>query len=62
MINIDEEYEYRHVYLPKEIGNLLPHPPCKFVNEWDLDYVRQSHGWKHYKFINLKNIYYYFNH
>ncbi|XP_052701530.1 cyclin-dependent kinases regulatory subunit 1-like isoform X1 [Crassostrea angulata] len=43
----DDQYEYRHVMLPKEIAKLVP---SKLMSEaeWRGLGVQQSQGWIHY--------------
>ncbi|KAG2184872.1 hypothetical protein INT43_000785 [Umbelopsis isabellina] len=45
---IDDDYEYRHVTLPKEIAQWLPHYDLLSEDEWRSLGVRQSLGWEHY--------------
>mmetsp|Transcript_5036 Transcript_5036/g.5730 ORF Transcript_5036/g.5730 Transcript_5036/m.5730 type:complete len:101 (-) Transcript_5036:27-329(-) len=46
----DNEYEYRHVFLPREIAKLLPNPPRILTEEqWRGIGVQQSRGWQHYE-------------
>lgn len=44
----DDEYEYRHVILPKEIARWLPHYGLLKEDEWRALGVNQSIGWVHY--------------
>ncbi|KAI8792943.1 cyclin-dependent kinases regulatory subunit [Biomphalaria glabrata] len=44
----DDEYEYRHVLLPKEIAKLVPKTHLMSETEWRSIGVQQSHGWVHY--------------
>ncbi|BFZ02460.1 hypothetical protein BsWGS_05499 [Bradybaena similaris] len=44
----DDEYEYRHVMLPKEITKLVPKSHFMTEVEWRSIGVQQSHGWVHY--------------
>ncbi|CAL1538830.1 unnamed protein product [Lymnaea stagnalis] len=44
----DDEYEYRHVMLPKEIAKLVPKTHLMSETEWRSIGVQQSHGWVHY--------------
>jgi len=44
----DEEFEYRHVLLPKEIARLVPKTHLMSETEWRSIGVQQSHGWIHY--------------
>lgn len=44
----DEQYEYRHVMLPKEIAKLVPKSHLMSETEWRKLGVQQSHGWIHY--------------
>jgi cyclin-dependent kinase regulatory subunit CKS1 len=44
----DEEFEYRHVILPKELGKLVPRTRLMDEVEWRQLGVQQSVGWKHY--------------
>lgn len=49
----DNQYEYRHVILPKEIAKMLPlvnkQPRLLSENEWRALGVQQSRGWVHYE-------------
>lgn len=44
----DEQYEYRHVMLPKEIAKLVPKTHLMSETEWRSLGVQQSQGWIHY--------------
>ena len=44
----DDENEYRHVILPREIGKLVPRHRLMSENEWRSIGVQQSLGWIHY--------------
>ncbi|XP_012937458.1 cyclin-dependent kinases regulatory subunit [Aplysia californica] len=44
----DEEFEYRHVLLPKEIAKWVPKNHLMSEGEWRSIGVQQSHGWMHY--------------
>lgn len=44
----DDEYEYRHVTLPKELAKQLPKNRLLQENEWRGIGVQQSRGWAHY--------------
>mmetsp|Transcript_51054 Transcript_51054/g.108702 ORF Transcript_51054/g.108702 Transcript_51054/m.108702 type:complete len:103 (+) Transcript_51054:108-416(+) len=44
----DEENEYRHVILPKELAKTLPKTRLLSENEWRSIGVQQSRGWQHY--------------
>ncbi|CAO3662554.1 unnamed protein product [Umbelopsis ramanniana] len=44
----DDEYEYRHVTLPKEIAQWIPHSGTLADDEWRSLGVKQSYGWEHY--------------
>ncbi|XP_025077565.1 cyclin-dependent kinases regulatory subunit-like [Pomacea canaliculata] len=44
----DDEYEYRHVMLPKEIAKLVPKTHLMSEAEWRSIGVQQSQGWIHY--------------
>ncbi|XP_055904083.1 cyclin-dependent kinases regulatory subunit [Eupeodes corollae] len=44
----DEEFEYRHVVLPKELVKLVPKTHLMSENEWRAIGVQQSRGWVHY--------------
>ncbi|XP_071171568.1 cyclin-dependent kinases regulatory subunit 1-like [Mytilus edulis] len=44
----DDEYEYRHVMLPKEISKLVPKTHLMSETEWRSLGVQQSVGWIHY--------------
>ena len=44
----DQDSEYRHVILPKELGKLVPRSRLMDEAEWRQLGVQQSVGWKHY--------------
>ncbi|KAK9967493.1 hypothetical protein ABG768_001891 [Culter alburnus] len=44
----DEEYEYRHVMLPKQLSKLVPSSHLMSEEEWRKLGVQQSQGWIHY--------------
>ncbi|ELV09966.1 Cyclin-dependent kinases regulatory subunit 1 [Tupaia chinensis] len=44
----DEEFEYRHVMLPKAIAKLVPKTHLMSESEWRNLGVQQSQGWVHY--------------
>ncbi|CAH1972504.1 unnamed protein product [Acanthoscelides obtectus] len=44
----DDEYEYRHVVLPKEMTKLVPKTHLMSEAEWRGLGVQQSKGWVHY--------------
>ncbi|XP_060520472.1 cyclin-dependent kinases regulatory subunit [Cylas formicarius] len=44
----DDEYEYRHVVLPKEMVKLVPKQRLMSEEEWRGIGVQQSKGWIHY--------------
>lgn len=44
----DEEYEYRHVHVPKEVARLVPKNRLMSESEWRSLGVQQSPGWIHY--------------
>ncbi|XP_073989480.1 cyclin-dependent kinases regulatory subunit-like [Rhodnius prolixus] len=44
----DNEYEYRHVVLPKELAKLVPKTKLLTEEEWRALGVQQSPGWIHY--------------
>ncbi|XP_036014872.1 cyclin-dependent kinases regulatory subunit 1-like [Mus musculus] len=44
----DEEFEYRHAVLPKDIANLVPKTHLMSESEWRKLGVQQSQGWVHY--------------
>ncbi|KAJ3647967.1 hypothetical protein Zmor_019808 [Zophobas morio] len=44
----DDEYEYRHVVLPKEMVQLVPKTHLMTEAEWRRIGVQQSRGWVHY--------------
>jgi cyclin-dependent kinase regulatory subunit CKS1 len=46
----DDQFEYRHVILPKDIAKKLPDPPRLLTEtEWHGLGVHQSDGWMHYE-------------
>lgn len=44
----DDNYEYRHVILPKELAKNLPKARLLCEAEWRGIGVQQSRGWAHY--------------
>ncbi|NXA19166.1 CKS2 protein, partial [Ibidorhyncha struthersii] len=44
----DEQYEYRHVMLPRELSKQVPKPHLMSEEEWRRLGVQQSLGWVHY--------------
>ncbi|KAK4055940.1 hypothetical protein OIO90_002933 [Microbotryomycetes sp. JL221] len=44
----DEEFEYRHVILPKGLVKYLPNDRLAQEDEWRGIGIRQSPGWQHY--------------
>ncbi|NWJ08402.1 CKS1 protein, partial [Crypturellus undulatus] len=44
----DEEFEYRHVMLPKDMAKLVPRTHLMSESEWRNLGVQQSQGWVHY--------------
>ena len=44
----DEQYEYRHVMLPKDVAKLVPKTHLMTEAEWRNLGVQQSLGWIHY--------------
>ena len=44
----DDECEYRHVILPKDLGKLVPRSRLMSEAEWRQLGVQQSVGWVHY--------------
>jgi cyclin-dependent kinase regulatory subunit CKS1 len=44
----DDEYEYRHVTLPRELGKYMPRNRLMSEAEWREIGVQQSVGWRHY--------------
>ncbi|XP_034943113.1 cyclin-dependent kinases regulatory subunit [Chelonus insularis] len=44
----DDEYEYRHVVLPKELEKKVPTTHLMSEQEWRELGVQQSRGWVHY--------------
>ncbi|KAI3368814.1 hypothetical protein L3Q82_025795, partial [Scortum barcoo] len=44
----DEEFEYRHVVLPKQLSKLVPSSHLMTEDEWRGLGVQQSQGWIHY--------------
>ncbi|XP_006003377.1 cyclin-dependent kinases regulatory subunit 1 [Latimeria chalumnae] len=44
----DEDFEYRHVILPKDIAKLVPKTHLMSESEWRNLGVQQSQGWVHY--------------
>ncbi|XP_074667104.1 cyclin-dependent kinases regulatory subunit 2-like [Strix aluco] len=44
----DEQYEYRHVILPKELSKQVPKACLMSEEEWRRLGVQQSVGWVHY--------------
>jgi len=44
----DDQFEYRHVVLPKELSKLVPKTHLMSEDEWRSIGVQQSPGWLHY--------------
>ncbi len=44
----DDQYEYRHVLLPKEVYKRMPKSRLLHESEWRALGVQQSKGWVHY--------------
>uniref|UniRef100_A0A0K8TSI7 Cyclin-dependent kinases regulatory subunit n=1 Tax=Tabanus bromius TaxID=304241 RepID=A0A0K8TSI7_TABBR len=44
----DNNYEYRHVVIPKELVRLVPKTHLMTESEWRAIGVQQSRGWVHY--------------
>ncbi|KAL1916564.1 uncharacterized protein VTP21DRAFT_5755 [Calcarisporiella thermophila] len=44
----DDEFEYRHVTLPKQLARYIPPGHLMTENEWRSLGVKQSRGWEHY--------------
>jgi len=44
----DDEFEYRHVMLPKDLSKLVPREHLMSESEWRSIGVQQSRGWVHY--------------
>ena len=44
----DEQFEYRHVILPKEMLDRFPTGKILSEDEWRALGVQQSRGWEHY--------------
>ncbi|OIR58060.1 MAG: cyclin-dependent kinase regulatory subunit [Amphiamblys sp. WSBS2006] len=44
----DDQYEYRHVVLPKELAKYVPEDRLMAEAEWRSIGVQQSPGWWHY--------------
>lgn len=45
---LDDEFEYRHVILPKALVRYLPTDRLADEDEWRGVGIRQSPGWEHY--------------
>ncbi|CAK8678262.1 unnamed protein product [Clavelina lepadiformis] len=48
----DEEYDYRHVFLPNCLVKMIPHNHLMTESEWRNLGVQQSVGWEHYMIHN----------
>lgn len=44
----DDQFEYRHVVLPKEIAKFVPKTHLMSEDEWRAIGVQMSPGWIHY--------------
>ncbi|MEQ2257409.1 hypothetical protein ILYODFUR_034480 [Ilyodon furcidens] len=44
----DDEFEYRHVVLPRQLSKLVPSSHLMTEDEWRGLGVQQSQGWMHY--------------
>ncbi|PWA20749.1 hypothetical protein CCH79_00007205 [Gambusia affinis] len=51
----DEEFEYRHVVLPKQLSKLVPSSHLMTEEEWRGLGVQQSQGWIHYMIHKPEN-------
>ncbi|XP_026468293.1 cyclin-dependent kinases regulatory subunit-like [Ctenocephalides felis] len=49
---MDEQYEYRHVILPKDLVRHVPKTHLMSETEWRNLGVQQSPGWVHYMMHN----------
>ena len=45
----DDDYEYRHVSLPRKIFKMIPENRLLEEDEWRKIGVQQSRGWVHYE-------------
>ena len=45
----DDNYEYRHVFIPKEVFKTMPKGKLLSEHEWRSLGVQQSKGWFHYE-------------
>lgn len=45
---MDSTYEYRHVFVPKDIAKALPKDRVLSEMEWRTFGIQQSRGWEHY--------------
>ena len=45
----DDDYEYRHVLLPKAVYRNMPRGRLLYEEEWRHMGVQQSRGWVHYE-------------
>jgi cyclin-dependent kinase regulatory subunit CKS1 len=48
----DDQYEYRHVLLPRQLYKQLPPKRLLLEHEWRQIGVQQSRGWVHYEIHN----------
>ncbi|XP_064649499.1 cyclin-dependent kinases regulatory subunit-like [Lineus longissimus] len=44
----DEEFEYRHVHVPKDLVKQMPRERTMSEDEWRRVGIMQSQGWVHY--------------
>ncbi|PAV62406.1 hypothetical protein WR25_05535 [Diploscapter pachys] len=44
----DDEYEYRHVHVTKEVAKMIPKNRLMSESEWRSLGIQQSPGWVHY--------------
>lgn len=44
----DENYEYRHVIMPKELAKTLPRSALMSEQEWRAAGIQMSRGWQHF--------------
>ena len=44
----DENYEYRHVIMPKELAKSLPRSTLMSEQEWRNAGIQMSRGWQHF--------------
>jgi cyclin-dependent kinase regulatory subunit CKS1 len=54
----DDDFEYRHVVLPKDLAEIIPKTRLLNESEWRNIGVQQSPGWIHYMIHGPGNLFF----